>query len=90
MDPVLATSIIACLGALTAYIKAHTENSSIRHDREETKKERDSREDMLAYRLSQAEKRLDLNDPKLDRIMDMLADIKADLARTSVMAKEKK
>lgn len=42
MDPVLATSIIACLGALTAYIKAHTENSSIRHEREETRKERNS------------------------------------------------
>ena len=80
MDPVLATSIIACLGALTAYLKAHTENSAIRHEREETRKERNSSINMLEYRIGQCEKRCDTVDLKLDKILDELTAIRETIA----------
>jgi CII-binding regulator of phage lambda lysogenization HflD len=41
MTPELATSIIACLGALAAWLKNHTEVSGIQKDREATKTSRD-------------------------------------------------
>ena len=81
MDPVLATSIIGCIGALTAYLKAHTENSRIRQEREQTAKERDASAELLAYKVAQCEKRLDKTDPKIDQILSMLTDIKVELAK---------
>lgn len=81
MTPTLATALIALLGALTAYIKAHTENTQIRQEREQTAKDRDAANDLLAYKVSQCEKRLDKTDPKIDQILAMLTDIKVELAK---------
>ena len=81
MTPTLATALIALIGALTAYVKAHTENSQIRQEREQTAKERDAANELLAYKVSQCEKRLDKTDPKIDQILSMLTDIKVELAK---------
>jgi hypothetical protein len=88
MTPTLATALIALLGALTAYIKSHTENIQIKIDREQTKKDRDKTNELLTYRLSQCEKRLEGNDPKLDKIMDMLNSIRTELASTTAIVNE--
>lgn len=81
MTPALATALIALLGALTAYVKAHTENTQIRQEREQTAKNRDAANELLAYKVSQCEKRLDKTDPKIDQILSMLTDIKVELAK---------
>ena len=90
MTPTLATALIALLGALTAYVKAHTENTQIRQEREQTAKDRDAANDLLAYKVSQCEKRLDKTDPKIDQILAMLTDIKVELAKTTELAKANK
>ena len=77
----LATALIALIGALTAYVKAHTENSQIRQEREQTAKERDASNELIAYKVEQCEKRLDKTDPKIDQILSMLTDIKVELAK---------
>lgn len=41
MTPELITAIIACLGALTAFLKARSDVSEIKAERTETKAERD-------------------------------------------------
>lgn len=41
MTPELITAIIACLGALTAFLKARSDISSIKEERSETKASRD-------------------------------------------------
>lgn len=81
MTPALATALIALLGALTAYVKAHTENTQIRQEREQTAKDRDAANELLAYKVSQCERRLDKTDPKIDQILSMLTDIKVELAK---------
>ena len=81
MTPALATALIALLGALTAYVKAHTENTQIRQEREQTAKDRDAANELLAYKVSQCERRLDKTDPKIDQILTMLTDIKVELAK---------
>lgn len=81
MTPALATALIALLGALTAYVKAHTENTQIRQEREQTAKNRDAANELLAYKVSQCERRLDKTDPKIDQILSMLTDIKVELAK---------
>ena len=43
MTPELIASIVAVLGALTAYLKAHSESADIVRSREATKQERDTR-----------------------------------------------
>ena len=90
MTPTLATALIALLGALTAYVKAHTENTQIRQEREQTAKDRDAANELLAYKVSQCEKRLDKTDPKIDQILAMLTDIKVELAKTAELAKANK
>ena len=81
MTPALATALIALIGALTAYVKAHTENTQIRQEREQTAKERDAANELIAYKVEQCEKRLDKTDPKIDQILSMLTDIKVELAK---------
>ena len=81
MTPTLATALIALIGALTAYVKAHTENSQIRQERAQTAKERDAANELIAYKVEQCEKRLDKTDPKIDQILSMLTDIKVELAK---------
>lgn len=81
MTPALATALIALIGALTAYVKAHTENTQIRQEREQTAKDRDAANELLAYKVSQCERRLDKTDPKIDQILSMLTDIKVELAK---------
>jgi len=95
MTPTLATALIALIGALTAYIKSHTETNQIhqetiriRQEREQTAKDRDKTNELLTYRLSQCEKRLEGNDPKLDKIMDMLNSIRTELASTTAIVNE--
>ena len=80
MTATMAAALIALIGAATAYIKAHTENSSIRHEREETRKERNSEINMLEYRIGQCEKRCDTVDLKLDKILDELTAIRETIA----------
>jgi len=81
MTPALATALIALIGSLSAYLKAHTENSQIRQEREQTAKERDAANELIAYKVEQCEKRLDKTDPKIDQILTMLTDIKVELAK---------
>ena len=81
MTPALATALIALIGSLSAYLKAHTENSQIRQEREQTAKERDAANELIAYKVEQCEKRLDKTDPKIDKILSMLTDIKVELAK---------
>jgi hypothetical protein len=81
MTPALATALIALIGSLSAYLKAHTENSQIRQEREQTAKERDAANELIAYKVEQCEKRLDKTDPKIDQILSMLTDIKVELAK---------
>lgn len=95
MTPTLATALIALIGALTAYIKSHTETNQIhqetiriRQEREQTAKDRNAALELLAYKVSLCEKRLDGNDPKLDKIMDMLNSIRTELAGTTAIVNE--
>lgn len=88
MSPTLATALIALIGALTAYVKAHTENVNIRNERQQTKKDRDRANELLAYRLTQCEKRLDGYEPKLDKILDTLTSIRTELASTTAIVNE--
>lgn len=81
MTPALATALVALIGSLSAYLKAHTENSQIRQEREQTAKERDAANELIAYKVEQCEKRLDKTDPKIDQILSMLTDIKVELAK---------
>lgn len=80
MTPTLVTALIALIGALTAYIKAHTETSTIRRERDETRKERNGKFEMLEYRILQCEKRGDSVDAKLDKIMDNISGLREEVA----------
>lgn len=81
MTPTLATALVALIGALSSYLKSHTETTRIRQEREQTAKCRDAAHELIAYKVEQCEKRLDKTDPKIDMIISMLTDIKVELAK---------
>lgn len=83
MSPELIASIIALLGALTAFIKSHTDKNKIQNEREEYRKNWDSEMSMVKLRLENAEKRLDDGndrfsqlDKRLDEINGTLRELK--------------
>lgn len=68
MTPELIASIVAVLGALTAYLKAHSESADIVRSREATKQERDTRIALLETKVVELEHRLDAGSDRFDRI----------------------
>ena len=75
MTPELIAAIIACLGALAGWLKSHSEVSSVRAERQETKAQRD-RDSMdlhdqvlkNSFEVANMKGRIDLHDEKLDDI----------------------
>jgi len=65
--------IIAVLGSLATYLKVHSERSA-------TKTERDRQNELLEYRLTQCEQRLNNTDKILADIRDILTQIQISIA----------
>lgn len=72
MTPELITATIACLGALTAFLKARSDVSEIKEERKETKTERDTKIALLESKVGDLEKRLEDGSSRFDRIEDEL------------------
>ena len=68
MTPELIASIVAVLGALTAYLKAHSESTDIVRSREATKHERDTRIALLEQKVEEHEKMMANGNDRFDRI----------------------
>lgn len=76
-------SIVALLGAVTAFIKSHTDKTKIQEDRAESRKSYDERFSVLTLRIMQLEKRMDEGndkftqiDQRLDKINETLSELK--------------
>lgn len=83
ITPELITAIVALLGAITAFIKSHTDKSKIQEQRAESKKNYEERFSLIELRLTQSEKRLDegndrfmMLDKRLDEINGTLRELK--------------
>lgn len=75
MTPELIAAIIACLGALAGWLKSHSEVSSVRAERQETKAQRDKdsldlHDQVLknSFEVSGMKGRIDLHEEKLEDI----------------------
>lgn len=64
MSAELIASIVALLGAVTAFIKSHTDKNSIQEARAESRKSYDERFSLLELRVDNAEKRLEEGNDK--------------------------
>lgn len=73
MTPELITSIIAFLGTCGGYIKVSI-------DRNKTAQKRDTDTNLINYKIEQLEKRADKNDKVFEKILQVLEDIKVEIA----------
>lgn len=55
MTPELIAAIIACLGALTAFLKGKSDLDKVKKDRESTRTEREAEFKLIEYRVNQLE-----------------------------------
>lgn len=83
MSPELITAIVALLGAITAFVKSHTDKTKIQEQRTISRKSYDDHFSVLELRLTQCEKRLDegndrfmMLDKRLDEINGTLKELK--------------
>ena len=71
-DAVLVNAVVAVLVAAAGWFKSHTEVNAVKHDRESTKVERDTKIALLESKVSDLEKRLEDGSSRFDRIEDEL------------------
>ena len=71
-DAVLVNAVVAVLVAAAGWFKSHTEVNAVKHDRESTKVERDTKIALLESKVSDLEKRLEDGSSRFYRIEDEL------------------
>jgi predicted nucleic acid-binding Zn-ribbon protein len=80
MDNELIAAIVAVLLAVAGWLKSHSEVNEVKADREQTKKDRDTKIALLEQQCSEMRKRLDDGDVVMKGLQSTLSELNANVA----------
>lgn len=80
MDNELIAAIVAVLLAAAGWLKSHSEVAEVKADREQTKKDRDTKIALLEQQCSEMRKRLDDGDAVMKGLQSTLSELNANVS----------